>query len=81
MGLQRQTDWLRTDQLSLGPGYSDVDAGAWYAESVAWCRENNLMAGVGGGRFAPDSTLTRAMLAAVLWRQAGSPAVNYTDAV
>ena len=58
-------------------GYSDVDAGAWYAESVAWCRENNLMAGVGGGRFAPDSTLTRAMLAAVLWRQAGSPAVNY----
>ena len=58
-------------------GYSDVDAGAWYAESVAWCRENNLMAGVGGGRFAPDSTLTRAMLAAVLWRQAGSPVVNY----
>ena len=49
-------------------GYSDVDAGAWYAESVAWCRENNLMAGVGGGRFAPDSTLTRAMLAAVLQR-------------
>lgn len=58
-------------------GYSDVDAGAWYAESVAWCRENNLMAGVGGGRFAPDSTLTRAMLAAVLWRQAGTPVVNY----
>lgn len=58
-------------------GYSDVDVGAWYAESVTWCRENNLMAGVGGGRFAPDSTLTRAMLAAVLWRQAGSPAVNY----
>ena len=58
-------------------GYSDVDAGAWYAESVTWCRENNLMAGVGGGRFAPDSTLTRAMLAAVLWRQAGSPVVNY----
>lgn len=58
-------------------GYSDVDVGAWYAESVTWCRENNLMAGVGGGRFAPDSTLTRAMLAAVLWRQAGSPVVNY----
>ena len=49
-------------------GYSDVDAGAWYAESVTWCRENNLMAGVGGGRFAPDNTLTWAMLAAVLQR-------------
>ena len=57
-------------------GYSDVDAGAWYAESVTWCRENNLMAGVGGGRFAPDSTLTRAMLAAVLYRAAGSPSIT-----
>lgn len=85
---QRFTTFLATLFFSLSmalpasatvsdTGYSDVDAGAWYAESVAWCRENNLMAGVGGGRFAPDSTLTRAMLAAVLWRQAGSPAVNY----
>ena len=85
---QRFTTFLATLFFSLSmalpasatvsdTGYSDVDAGAWYAESVAWCRENNLMAGVGGGRFAPDSTLTRAMLAAVLWRQAGSPVVNY----
>ena len=58
-------------------GYSDVEAGAWYADAVVWCRDNSLMAGVGGGRFAPDSSLTRAMLAAVLWRQAGSPVVNY----
>lgn len=58
-------------------GFSDVDAGAWYAEAVAYCRESGLMAGVGGGRFAPDSTLTRAMLVTVLWRQAGSPVVNY----
>ena len=85
---QRFTTFLATLFFSLSmalpasatvsdTGYSDVDAGAWYAESVAWCRENNLMAGVGGGRFAPDSTLTRAMLAAVLWRQAGTPVVNY----
>ena len=58
-------------------GFSDVDAGVWYAEAVAYCRESGLMAGVGGRRFDPDSTLTRAMLVTVLWRQAGRPVVNY----
>lgn len=27
-------------------GFSDVDAGAWYAEAVTYCREHGLMAGV-----------------------------------
>ena len=58
-------------------GFSDVDANAWYAEAVMYCREHGLMAGVGGKQFAPDSSLTRAMLVSVLWRQAGSPVVNY----
>lgn len=58
-------------------GFSDVDAGAWYAEAVTYCREHNLMSGIGGGRFSPEGSLTRAMLVSVLWRQAGSPAVDY----
>ena len=28
-------------------GFSDVDADAWYAEAVMYCREHNLMAGIG----------------------------------
>lgn len=58
-------------------GYSDVDADAWYAEAVAYCREQRLMVGTGGGQFSPESSLTRAMLVTVLWRQVGSPVVNY----
>ena len=34
------------------------------------------MTGVGGGRFDPDGTMTRAMLAAVLWKRAGKPSVT-----
>ena len=41
------------------------------------------MAGVSAGRFAPEGTLTRAMLATVLYRAEGMPAVSaalrYTD--
>lgn len=58
-------------------GYSDVDANAWYAEAVAYCREQRLMVGTGGSQFSPEGSLTWAMLVSVLWRQAGSPVVDY----
>ena len=61
-------------------GFSDVDADAWYAEAVMYCREHSLMAGIGNNQFAPESNLTRAQLAAVLYRIEGTPAVTGTDA-
>ena len=61
-------------------GFSDVDANAWYAEAVMYCREHNLMAGTGNNQFAPESNLTRAQLATVLYRIEGTPAVTGTDA-
>ena len=61
-------------------GFSDVDANAWYAEAVLYCREHNLMAGIGNSQFAPESNLTRAQLATVLYRIEGTPAVTGTDA-
>lgn len=61
-------------------GFSDVDADAWYAEAVVYCREHDLMSGTGNNQFAPESNLTRAQLAAVLYRIEGNPAVTGTDA-
>ncbi len=64
--------------------FSDVPADAWYAEAIAWCRENGIMNGTSATTFAPESTLTRSQLAAVLYRMSGSPAVSaspaFTDA-
>ena len=57
-------------------GYSDVDVGADYAPAVVWCREQGLMNGTGGDAFSPDATLTRAMVATVLYRAAGEPVVD-----
>ncbi len=56
--------------------FSDVPPDADYAQAVEWCREQSLMAGVGAGRFAPQGTLTRAMVATVLYRAEGEPAVT-----
>ena len=59
-------------------GYTDVPANAWYAGAVEYCRSNGLMSGTSATTFAPNTTMTRAMLATVLYRAAGRPAVTGT---
>ena len=39
--------------------------------------QNGLMTGTSATTFAPDGTMTRAMLVTILHRQAGAPQVNY----
>ncbi len=48
--------------------FSDVRAGAWYAEAVRWAVGAGVTNGVGEGRFAPDETCTRTQIATFLWR-------------
>ena len=64
---------------ALASDYTDVGDDAWYAEAVEALREQGIMNGVGDGLFDPDGTFTRASLAAVLYRMAGSPAVTGED--
>ncbi len=67
-------EWL--DGVGLFTPFSDVSPNAEYAQAVAWCYEKGLMNGVEDGRFAPDGFMTRAMLATILYRQAGEPQVE-----
>ena len=57
-------------------GFSYVAAGAWYAEAVEYCVDNGLMSGTSATTFSPGAAMSRAMLATVLYREAGSPAVT-----
>ena len=51
-----------------GASFADVPADSYYAQAVAWAIENGITAGVGGGRFDPNSTCTRAQIATFLAR-------------
>ena len=53
--------------------FTDVQESAWYADAVTYAAERGLMRGVGDGQFAPEETMTRAMLVTVLWRYSGEP--------
>ncbi|MBR3422999.1 MAG: S-layer homology domain-containing protein, partial [Clostridia bacterium] len=61
----------------------DVAPDRWSYASVKYALNNNYMNGVGGGRFDPAGSLTRAMVATVLWRRQGEPkpsaASGFTD--
>jgi len=51
--------------------FVDVDANAWYYDAVNYVLNNGLMNGVGEDTFAPNGTMTRAMVWTVLGRMAG----------
>ena len=51
-----------------GTAFQDVAAGSYYAQAVAWAVENGITTGVGGGRFDPNSTCTRAQIVTFLYR-------------
>lgn len=74
--------------------FADAQSG-WYKPAVDFAQASGLMAGVGGDKFAPAVTTTRAMVAEVLYEANGAPSVEgltcpltdvkagewYTDAV
>ena len=49
--------------------FSDVEAGTWYTDAVAWAAENKIVEGY-GDRFAPDYPVVREQLATILCRYA-----------
>ena len=62
--------WRAMGQPAAGgnASFADVPADSYYAQAVAWAIENGITAGVGGGRFDPAATCTRAQIAAFLAR-------------
>lgn len=54
--------------------FDDVDSGKWYYSDAVYAYLRGLFGGVGGARFSPETSMTRAMLVTVLWRMEGAPA-------
>ena len=55
--------------------FADAQSG-WYKPAVDFAQASGLMAGVGGDKFAPAVTTTRAMVAQVLYEAEGAPSVE-----
>lgn len=56
--------------------YVDLDSDEWYHEAVDYVLINKLMVGYGGGVFAPNDKLSRAMLAQIFYNNEGRPTLH-----
>ena len=50
--------------------FSDVRAGQYYADAIAWANANGIVTGYGNGLFGPNDAITREQMAAILYRYA-----------
>jgi predicted phosphodiesterase len=66
-----------TPAVSSNTVFSDVPAGQYYTDAVAWAAANGIVGGYGNGTFGPNDFITREQLVTMLWRYAGSPKSNY----
>lgn len=72
--IDRREAWLCQDQGSVETSrFSDVSPNDWYASAVEEAARLGLFQGVDKNRFAPNDTMTRAMVTTVLYRMAGQP--------
>ena len=56
--------------------FKDVAASAWYYDAVAYVYDNGMMNGTSADIFSPNNTLTRGMIAQVLYNLEDKPAVS-----
>lgn len=55
------------------PAFTDVHPESSYAAAVTFCWQRQLMNGISDTEFDPDGTMTRSMMATVLYRIEGEP--------
>ena len=59
--------------------FTDVSEGDWFYDPVCYVYSQGLMTGTSATTFEPNTSLSRAMLVAVLHRLEGSPAASGSD--
>lgn len=65
--------------LEIAGNTFDDAKGGWYKSAVDFAQASELMVGMGGNRFAPDTETTRAMVIQVLYAFADKPSVEGMD--
>ena len=50
--------------------FTDVTSGHWAVDAITWAAQNDIVAGIGGGLYDPDSNVTREQFAQMLYNYA-----------
>lgn len=63
-----------------GNPFADVPAGTWYTDSVSWAAANGIVNGVSETSFAPNASITREQMTAMLYNYAKWAELDIADA-
>ncbi len=61
------------DDITPLVNFTDVPAGAYYADAVKWAVAEGITSGTSPTTFSPNNGCTRAQMVTFLWRAAGCP--------
>ena len=50
--------------------FTDVASSHWAVDAITWAAQNDIVAGIGGGLYDPDSNVTREQFAVMLYKYA-----------
>ncbi len=59
-----------TPSASASVTFADVEDGAWYEDAVKWASSNGIVNGYSDVQFAPNDSVTREQMAAIMFRYA-----------
>lgn len=80
-GLEGTAQVLKSGEKEPLP-FTDVKEGDWYYDAISFVYEQGYFSGMGGNLFAPNTSMSRSMLATVLYRLSGesySGAASFSD--
>ena len=62
-------------EVSEPASFTDLPKG-WYKTAIAWAEDEEITAGIGGGKFNPEGLVTREQMVSLLWRYYDCPEVS-----
>ncbi|MEI3130275.1 MAG: S-layer homology domain-containing protein [Oscillospiraceae bacterium] len=65
-------------EVTGSTSFTDVPAGAYYADAVAWANANGVVYGTSETAFSPDGNITREQMAAMMRRYASFKKIDVT---
>ena len=60
--------------------FTDVTSGHWAVDAITWAAQNDIVAGIGGNLYDPDSNVTREQFAVMLYKYARFKGYDLTAA-
>ena len=69
---------MEKEPQTAAAAFIDIESGSYYEKAVAWANANGIVSGVSQEHFAPNESITREQMAAIIYRYAAFKGYDIT---